>query len=148
MNENFINEEIFERIYKNFNLEEFSSSYETLSLRNISEMAKFQSNLTFLKISWCRISYDRIDSTISFSKVSPLKLIYCALKPKVMESIAKLLWNSKLIALSNYKVICECDQQIDDNYMYWMTPEIRWFIIANDDKSIVTIILRLGDLIN
>jgi hypothetical protein len=34
-----------------------------------------------------------------------------------MESIAKLFLNLKRLDLSYYKVICECDQQIDNNYI-------------------------------
>ncbi len=112
----FINEEIFEKIYKNYNLENFSFSCQTLWLGKFSEMAKFQTDLKFLKIFWCEISYDGIDSLIRFTKVRTLKLIACLLKPKVMESIGKLFLNLKRLDLSYCKIVCECDQQIQHIY--------------------------------
>ncbi len=50
-------------------------------------------------------------------KCDYLILFSCSLKPKVMKSIEKLFLNLKRLVLSYYKVICECDQQIDNNYM-------------------------------
>jgi hypothetical protein len=112
----FINEEMFEKICKNYNLEKFSFSCRTLSLRKLSEMAKFQTDLKFLKIFWCEISYKGIDSLIRFTKVRILKLIACLLKPKVMESIGKLFLNLKRLDLSYCKTVCECNQEIHHNY--------------------------------
>jgi hypothetical protein len=111
-----INEEVFVKIYKNLNLENFSFSCETLSLKKISEMAKFQKNLKILKIIWCRISYYSINTSISFSKVHTLRLIACSLNPKVMESIGKLFLNLKRLDLSYCKIVCECNQEMHHNY--------------------------------
>jgi hypothetical protein len=90
MNEIQNNEEIIDKIYKNYNLEEFCFCCQTLESRNISEMAKFQRNVNHLKIIRCQITYNRIDSLISFSKVRTLRLIASLFKTKLMESIAKL----------------------------------------------------------
>jgi hypothetical protein len=46
----FLLNEIIEKIYKNYNLEEFSSCCQTLPSKKISEMAKFQRNLNYLKL--------------------------------------------------------------------------------------------------
>jgi hypothetical protein len=42
LNEIQINEEIIEKIYKNYNLEEFSFCCQTLQSKKISEMVKFR----------------------------------------------------------------------------------------------------------
>jgi hypothetical protein len=118
LNEIYIYEEILETIYINFNLKQFLFSCETLSLKKknfrIDEISK---KLKILKIFWCKIIYDSIDSSSCSSKVRFLILFSRSLRPKVMESIAKLFLNLKRLDLSYYKVICECDQQIDNNYI-------------------------------
>ncbi len=69
-----------------------------------------------MKIFWCKIIYGLIDSSSGTSKVRFLILFSSSLKPKVMKSIANLFLNLKRLDLSYYKVIYECDQQID-NYI-------------------------------
>ncbi len=45
LNEIQINEEIIEKIHKNYNLKEFSFCCQTLQSKKISKMAKFQRRL-------------------------------------------------------------------------------------------------------
>jgi hypothetical protein len=45
LNEIQVNEEIIDKIHKNYNLEEFSFCCQMLELKKISKMVKFQSRL-------------------------------------------------------------------------------------------------------
>jgi hypothetical protein len=83
LNEIQINEEIIEKIHKNYNLKEFSFCCQTLQSKK-----DFKNGQISKKIR-CQISYDRIDLSISFLKVQTLRLVACLL-PKLMDCIAKL----------------------------------------------------------